>query len=81
MEAKPYLIENKLVDARKARHLSGLTATLCLAEHTFLKSRKYYSGRRGGRGSDFSEPSSARPPPSGVTDCGVLWVRPGDLFN
>jgi hypothetical protein len=29
-------------------------------------------------GCQFLEPSSARPLPSGVTACGVLWVRPGD---
>jgi hypothetical protein len=36
-EAKPYLLDNKLFDARKGRYLSGLTATLCLAEHSLFE--------------------------------------------
>jgi len=33
---------------------------------------------RSRKGSTYIEPSSARPLPSGVTACGVLWVGPGD---
>ncbi len=36
--------------------------------------------KAGGEGRSF-KPSSARPLPSGVTACGVLWVGPGDLYK
>ncbi len=60
-----------------------LEATVCLSAHAWDQTNKEWihsvEGKGGvGRAANLFEPSSARPLPSGVTACGVLWVRPGD---